>query len=275
MINTINTTNSLNIALQVDGLVKFYGMVKAVDNLSFKVYGGEIYGLLGPNGAGKSTTIKSILGLISVNAGKISVLGLDPVYDPVRVKEVIGYVPEEPSLYDSMSPRELFDFIVSIRKLDPQKTFSFLQYYLNTLDVIPYVNSIIGSLSKGNKQKIQIITALLHEPRILVLDEPLSGLDVRSAHILKQIFQYHLQRGGSIVLSTHVMEQAQILCHRIGIINKGRLVVEGTFEELRTMSKSTNANLEEIFLQLTEQDVTVSPLLDSYNNNTNNHNNTI
>lgn len=266
MMNAITNSNAMNISLQVEGLVKFYGMIKAVDDLSFKVYQGEIYGLLGPNGAGKSTTIKSILGLISVNTGRVNVLGLDPVLDPIHVKEVIGYVPEEPSLYDSMTPRELFDFIASIRKLDPQRTFNFLQYYLNVLDAYQYVNSIIGSLSKGNKQKIQIIIALLHEPKILVLDEPLSGLDARSAHILKQIFQYHLQRGGSILLSTHVMEQAQILCNRIGIINKGKLIAEGTFEELRTMSKSSNANLEEIFLQLTEQNVNVSPLLGSYNN---------
>jgi ABC-2 type transport system ATP-binding protein len=241
-----------NVVLEVTGLTKKFGHTTAVNHLTFSVIAGEIYGLLGPNGAGKSTTLKSILGLLEIDYGRISVLGYNPVTSPVQVKELIGYLPEESSLYESMTVKELFDFIISIRKLNSNSTFKTLDKLMTILNIRKYYNSLIASLSKGNKRKIEIITALLHRPQLLILDEPLSSLDTRSAVILKEIFRLHIQQGGSILLSTHVMELAQQLCTRIGIINNGTLVAEGSYKELQEKSNFTQS-LEQLFLELTDQ----------------------
>jgi ABC-2 type transport system ATP-binding protein len=241
-----------DIVLEVSNLVKNFGQTTAVDQLSFNVFTGEIYGLLGPNGAGKTTVLKSILGLLEIDSGKISVLGNDPITSPIQVKELIGYLPEESALYESMTVKELLDFIISIRKLDPTSTFMTLDHLLNLLNARKYYTSMIASLSKGNKRKIEIITALLHRPQLLILDEPLSSLDTRSAVIVKEIFRLHIQQGGSILFSTHIMDLAQQLCTRIGIINNGTIIAEGSFEELQEKSNSTKS-LEQLFLELTNQ----------------------
>ncbi len=248
--------------LQVSNLKKYYGSIKAVDGLTFNVKRGEIYGLLGPNGAGKTTTIKSILGLLTIS-GTISVFNLDPIRYPERVKEKIGYVSEEPLLYESLVVRELFNFIASIRRLDPAKIGYIVQEYLESLGALKYYNQLIGTLSHGNKQKIQIIAALVHKPKLLILDEPLSGLDARSAAVVKNLFQIHIKNGGAILLSTHIMEQAQALCTRIGIINQGKLIAEGNFAELQLQVESVGANLEDIFLRLTQQDTSVSDVIEN------------
>ncbi len=244
----------MELVLIVNNLKKSFGSVKAVDGLSFNVKPGEIYGLLGPNGAGKSTTIKSILGLLEINSGYISVFGDDPIKTPSKVKKNIGYVPEEFSLYESMTVAELLNFVASLRALDPQITSLDADELLKSLNVKKYYDSLIASLSHGNKQKIQIICALLHRPKLLILDEPFSGLDARSSAILKELFQIHINNGGSILFSTHIMEQAQILCTRIGIINQGKMVAEGKFEELQELAQSAGATLEEVFLKLTDQE---------------------
>ena len=238
--------------LSVNNLVKNFGQTTAVDQLTFNVFTGEIYGLLGPNGAGKSTALKSILGLLEIDSGRISVLGYDPITSPIQVKELIGYLPEESSLYESMTVKELLDFIISIRKLNPTSTFKTLDRLLTVLSARKYYTSMIASLSKGNKRKIEIITALLHRPQLLILDEPLFGLDTRSAVILKEIFRLHVQQGGSILFSTHIMNLAQQLCTRIGIIDNGTIIAEGSFEELQKKSNSTKS-LEQLFLELTNQ----------------------
>jgi len=248
-----NSAQSANdIVLKVTNLTKKFGQTTAVDQLTFNVFSGEIYGLLGPNGAGKSTTLKSILGLLEIDSGKISVLGFDPIISPIQVKEVIGYLPEESSLYESMTVKELLDFIISIRNLNPTSTLITLDRLLTVLNARKYYTSMIASLSKGNKRKIEIVTSLLHRPQLLILDEPLFGLDTRSAVILKEIFRLHIQQGGSILFSTHVMDLAQQLCTRIGIINNGTIITEGTFEELQEKSNSTKS-LEQLFLELTNQ----------------------
>ena len=242
-----------SIHLSVSNLHKFYENIKAVDGISFSIEEGEIYGLLGPNGAGKSTTIKAILGMLNIEAGDIRVLDLNPIKEPAKVKGQIGYVSEEPLLFGSLTVQEIFDFIASIRKLNQLRASYNAREYLVSLDAIQYYNSILESLSRGNKQKVQIIAALLHEPKLLILDEPFSGLDAKTTHVIKELLKEHVKRGGSILISTHIMEQAQNLCTRIGIINKGKMVAEGTFEELQSALKSSGNTLEEIFLQLTEQ----------------------
>ena len=203
----MNDENSnLDYYLQVKNLKKYFGSVHAVDDLSFSVRKGEIYGLLGPNGAGKTTTIKSILGLLTIQKGSISVFDLNPAISSEKVKAKIGYVAEEPLLYESLVVRELFNFIASIRKLDPAITGYHAQEYLESLDALKYYNSLVGTLSHGNKQKIQIISALLHKPKLLILDEPLSGLDARSAAVVKNLLQIHTrQNGGSILLTISIL----------------------------------------------------------------------
>lgn len=249
--------------LEVSNLRKYFGEVKAVDGLSFSIDEGEVYGLLGPNGAGKTTTIKSILGLLNMQDGRISVVGRDPSIAPDEVKEQIGYVSEEPLLYKSMTPKELFNFVASIRKLDSSKATERARQLLDSLDAVQYYNSAIVTLSRGNQQKLQIVAALMHDPPLLLLDEPLSGIDARTSKIIKDLLQLHKEKGGAVMLSTHIMEQASTLCDRIGIINKGKMVAEGTLEELRGYANAAGAStLEEVFLKLTEQEQGVREIVE-------------
>ncbi len=260
------TTEHDGDTLVVNDLKKYFGNVKAVDGISFHIKKGEVYGLLGPNGAGKTTTIKCILGLVSILDGSIQVLGFDPATAPHEVKERIGYVSEESLLYKSMSPQELFDFIASIRKIPGERATARARELLESLDAVQYYKTAIATLSKGNTQKMQLIAALIHDPPLLVLDEPLSGLDAKSSRIVKDVIQLHVENGGSVLLSTHVMEQASALCTRIGIINKGKLVAEGTLDELRSFANDAGASLEEVFLKLTEQDQAVKDVVEKLRN---------
>nr|MDO8115040.1 ABC transporter ATP-binding protein [Candidatus Sigynarchaeota archaeon] len=248
--------------LSIRDLKKNYGDIHAVDGLNLDVKKGEIYGLLGPNGAGKSTTMKCILGLLDIHQGSISVLGKDPVKEPEAVRAVIGYVPEEPLIYKSLTPAELFDFIASIRQIDPVTATRRVQELMISLDAVQYYHSAIITLSRGNQQKIQIIAALMHEPGLLVLDEPMANLDAKSCRIVKELLQMHIEHGGSVLLSTHVMEQASELCTRIGIIHKGKIVAEGTLDELRGIAHQAGANLASIFLKFTEQDKAVKQIVE-------------
>ncbi|MFX1364833.1 MAG: ABC transporter ATP-binding protein [Promethearchaeota archaeon] len=248
--------------IKVDGLKKFFGDVKAVDGISFSVHQGEVFGLLGPNGAGKTTTIKLLLGLLEPNEGEMSVFGMNPERDEVEIKRRIGYVSEEPLIFKSLTPKNLFNFIASIRQLDEEKTTVLAKEYLESLEAEEYYDQLIATLSHGNKQKLQIIAAILHEPDLLILDEPISGLDAKSVRVFKSILEIHTQRGGSVLFSTHIMEIAQDLCDRIGIINKGKMVGIGTMEELRKQSNKIGASLEDVFLRLTEQDTSVNEIVE-------------
>jgi ABC-2 type transport system ATP-binding protein len=250
--------------LFVEGLYKHFGTVKAVDGLTFGIRPGEIYGLLGPNGAGKTTTIKCVLGLLEMQQGKILVLNDDPLESPEKVKTNIGYVAEEPLLYGSLTPREMLNFIASVRGLEEERTTERARRLISSLDATKYYDSLMETLSRGNKQKIQLIAALLHDPRLLILDEPLSGLDAKASKVVKEILELHVEHGGSVLLSTHIMEQAQTLCDRIGVINRGRMVAEGTLDELREMEHAAGASLEDIFLRLTEQDKDVKDTIQRF-----------
>jgi ABC-2 type transport system ATP-binding protein len=235
---------------------KTYGDLVALSGLNLQVRPGEIYGLLGPNGAGKSTMIKIINGLTEPTSGGVKVLGLDPQESPVEVKSKVGYVPENTNLYDSLSPRDFFEFVASVRKLDPKVTNDRVGKLCAAMGLQDYFDSPIVTLSMGTKQKVSIIAALIHEPPLLVLDEPLNGLDAKSSRIFKDLLSLHVSRPGRAVLfSTHIMEIAEHLCTRIGIIYRGKIVAEGSLDELR--SKATGAGgqatLEEVFLNLTHE----------------------
>ncbi len=250
-----------NKVIVVNGLKKFFGNVKAVNDITFEVNKGEVFGLLGPNGAGKTTTIKLLLGLLEPNEGEMSVFGLNPERDEVQIKHRIGYVSEEPLIFKSLTPKDLFNFIASVRRLDEGKTTELAKEYLESLEADQYYDQLIATLSHGNKQKLQIIAAILHYPDLLILDEPLAGLDAKSVRVVKSIIEFHIQRGGSVLFSTHIMEIAQDLCDRIGIINKGKMVGIGTIEELRKQADKLGASLEDVFLRLTEQDTSVNEII--------------
>ena len=241
------------LAVQVEGLVVNYGTFTAVENLSFQVRTGEIYGLLGPNGAGKTTTLKVLVGTLQPKAGKVEIFNT-PLSDEVTVKSHIGYVPEEVVLLDSLTPREFLEFIASVRNIDRKSINLRIDKLTLAFQLTQYFDTPIAALSMGNKQKVAIIAALMHEPQLLILDEPLIGLDARSSRILKELINFQAKKGGAVIFSTHIMEVAEKLCSRVGIINKGRIVGEGTVEELRKLVKSAEGSLEDIFLKVTEQE---------------------
>lgn len=248
------------VAVRIEGLVVNYGPFVAVDNLSFTVNSGEIYGLLGPNGAGKTSTLKVLVGVLEASAGKIEVFNT-PISQEVAAKSQIGYVPEEVVLLDSLTPREFLEFIASIRRLESSAVNSRLEKLVSAFELKQFFDMPIAALSMGNKQKVAIIAALLHEPRLLVLDEPLIGLDARSSKILKELVTFHAKRGGAVIFSTHIMEVAEKLCDRVGIINRGKIVGEGTVNELRKLVKSAEGSLEDIFLKVTEQEAGMQEII--------------
>jgi ABC-2 type transport system ATP-binding protein len=242
-----------NLAVRVEGLTISYGSFVAVDDISFTVRNGEIYGLLGPNGAGKTSTIKVLVGVLEPSSGKAEVFGTS-ITDEVPAKSQIGYVPEEVVLLDSLTPREFLEFVASIRRLQPSAVSPRLERFSSAFELKQYFDTPIAALSMGNKQKVAIVAALMHEPKLLVLDEPLVGLDARSSKILKELITFHAKKGGAVIFSTHIMEVAEKLCTRVGIINKGKIVGEGTVDDLRKLVKSAEGSLEDIFLKVTDQE---------------------
>ena len=247
--------------ISVKELKKFFLDVKAVNGISFDVKKGEVFGLLGPNGAGKTTTIKLLLGLLEPKEGTIEIMGLNPEIDEVQIKSRVGYVSEEPLIFKSLTPKDLFNFIASIRKLNSEETSERAQEYMESLGALEYYEQLVATLSHGNKQKIQIISSILHDPDLLILDEPLSGLDAKSVKVVKEIIDIHIENGGAVLFSTHIMEIAEDLCDRIAIMNRGKIVGIGTMDELRQQADQVGANLEDVFLRLTEQDVSVNEIV--------------
>ncbi|MBD3255620.1 MAG: ATP-binding cassette domain-containing protein [Candidatus Lokiarchaeota archaeon] len=247
--------------VSVKNLKKTFENVIAVDGLSFEVRPGEVFGLLGPNGAGKTTTIKLLLGLLEPDNGKIDIFGLNPEKDDVEIKRRIGYVAEEPLIFKSLTPAELFNFICSIRDLNEEEVAERAKEYLKSLGAEKHYEQIIATLSHGNKQKIQIISALLHEPDLLILDEPFSGMDAKAIKVIKEIVDLQKKNGGAVLFSSHILELAEDICDRIAIINKGKLVGIGTMEELRAQANKIGASLEDVFLGLTEEDDSVNSII--------------
>lgn len=247
--------------ISVRDLKKYFGEVKAVNDISFDVHNGEIFGLLGPNGAGKTTTIKLLLGLLEPMEGVISIFGLNPEREEVLMKKKVGYVSEEALIFKSLTPKDLFNFIASIRELDPKVATERVSEYLESLGATEYYEQMITTLSHGNKQKMQLVASLIHEPELLILDEPLAGLDAKSVRVVKELLDIHTEKGGAVLFSTHIMEVAEDLCDRIAIINRGKLVGLGTIEELRNQADKVGSSLEDVFLRLTEQDSSVEEIV--------------
>lgn len=239
--------------IEINGISKSYnkGSVKAVDNLTLNIRRGEIFGFLGPNGAGKTTTIKMIIGLLNPDQGNIKVAGFDMAANPLDAKMNIGYVPDNPELYERLTGTEYLNFMGDVYKVPAGERKSRIQQYLEMFELKDAASDLIKSYSHGMKQKIALTGALMHNPAVWILDEPMVGLDPKSAHLLKEQMRDHCDKGNTVFFSTHVLEVAEKLCDRIGIINKGKLVAIGTMDELR---QGDNADsLENIFLELTDK----------------------
>jgi ABC-2 type transport system ATP-binding protein len=238
--------------IEASELTKQFGSVKALAGLSFRVMPGEIYGLLGPNGAGKTTAIKIITGLMEPTSGSVKVEGFDPIENSLEVKSRIGYVAEKPILYESLSSRDFLEFVASIRKLDQNAANRMVTQLADAFGMAKYFDAPIATLSMGLKQKVALIASLVHQPPVLLLDEPLSGLDAKSSRIVKDLLSLHTQKGGAVLFSTHIMEVAEHLCTRIGIIYQGKIVAEGTLDQLKSET------LESLFLKLTNEETEVA-----------------
>jgi ABC-2 type transport system ATP-binding protein len=237
--------------IEISNLSKSYGDKQAVKNVSLNVTGGEVFGFLGPNGAGKTTTIKMIVGLLKPSAGSVKVAGFDIQAQPMSAKAACGYVPDTPNLYAKLSGRELLRFVADLYNLERVQAARRAEELLGMLDLTAAADDTLDSYSHGMQQKASLAAALMHDPKVLVLDEPTVGLDPKSARLIKDLLRQLADRGAAVFLSTHILEIAERMCDRIGIINKGELVAAGSMKELRALGKSGESSLEDIFLGLT------------------------
>ena len=244
--------------LEVRALTVDYGAKRAVDRLTFTVRPGEIYGLLGSNGAGKSSTIRAVVGLVTPAGGSVRILGRDPRSEPLAAKASFGYVPESTLLFDALTPREFLEYIASVRRLPSDVASSRLRDFARAFQIEPELDHPLATLSNGTRQKVIVLAAFLHQPPLLVLDEPLNNLDPRSVRIVKEILVRYVHDGRrGVLFSTHTMEVAEQLCHRVGILDRGELRGEGAIEALRAQGDGGNASLESIFLRLTREEEAV------------------
>jgi len=232
-------------------LGKTFGPTQAVVDLNLKLFPGEIFGFLGPNGAGKTTTIKLVTGLLRPSAGRVSVGGYDVVNQAIQAKKIMAYVPDSPQLYGKLTVEEFLKFIGSVYGLDSKHCQREIGSLLELFGFTEKRRELIESLSHGTKQKVALSAAFLHEPKVVLMDEPLVGLDPRSARILKDLLRQYAKRGATIFLSTHILEVAERMCDRVGIIDKGRLIAVGVAEEIKSQSGKSGESLEDLFLELT------------------------
>lgn len=239
--------------VKIRNLSKSYnkGKVKAVDSLDLDIKPGEIFGFLGPNGAGKTTTIKMMVGLLNPDEGNIIINGTDIGDAPILVKQNIGYAPDNPDVYDRLTGMEYLNFMADVYKVPGNIRKERMRYFLEMFELTGAAQDLIKSYSHGMKQKIVLTGALIHDPILWVFDEPMVGLDPKSSHLLKEQMRSHCNKGNTVFFSTHVLEVAEKLCDRIGIIHRGELIAIGTMDELRQGDKAES--LENIFLELTEQ----------------------
>lgn len=239
--------------IEIANLSKSYnkGTVKAVDDLSLTVNNGEIFGFLGPNGAGKTTTIKMMVGLLKPDSGTVTINGHSIIEDPLAVKKAISFVPDSPEVYEKLTGIEYLNFMGDVYAVPAEVRSKRLPYLLDLFALSDAVGDLIQSYSHGMRQKIVLVGAMLHEPELFILDEPMVGLDPRSSNNLKNYMREHCKAGKTVFFSTHILEVAEKLCDRIGIIHKGRLIACGTMDELQNMA-ANRESLENIFLELTE-----------------------
>ncbi len=237
--------------IQLKNLIKKYGEFTALKGLELTVPRGEMYGLLGPNGAGKTTALRIIAGILRPTAGTVLVGGFDVQSDPQRAKGRLGYIPDRPFIYEKLTGSEFLRFVAGLYGQNGQEIDRRIDELLGVWELTTWRDELLEAYSHGMRQKLIISSALIHRPEVIVVDEPLVGLDPKAARLLKDIFRGFVARGGTILMSTHTLEVAEALCDRIAIIQDGEIRAEGTMDDLRREAKSGDADLEEIFLKLT------------------------
>jgi ABC-2 type transport system ATP-binding protein len=237
-------------ALLIHGLTKTYNTKPAVDRLDLAIPAGELYALLGPNGAGKTTTLRMVAGLLKPDTGSISVFGIDVLKDPIAAKRMIAWLPDEPMLYDKLSPLEYLEFVAGLWSVDPKRAQAKAEELLRWLELWDNRDDRCEGFSRGMKQKVALAGALIHEPKLLILDEPLTGLDAAIARQVKELLQARAREGATVILTTHILDVAERVAERIGIIRAGKLLAEGTLAELRGRSGLGQSSLEDVFLEL-------------------------
>lgn len=233
--------------LKINNLTKKYGDKVAVNNLSLHIAPGEIYGFIGHNGAGKTTTLKSIAGILDYDSGEILIDGKSAKSEPLACKAVTAYIPDNPDIYDFMTGIQYLNFIADVFKVSDSERSSRISEYANMFEIEDSLNDLIGTYSHGMKQKLVIISALIHSPKLIMMDEPFVGLDPKATHQLKQIMRNICDNGGAIFFSTHVLEVAEKLCDKVAVIKGGNLVASGTVDEVKG-----NSSLEDAFLEMEE-----------------------
>ncbi len=243
----------MDFALEVAGLAKTFDR-PAVNDLSFKVRAGEFYALLGPNGAGKTTSLRMVAGLLKQDMGTIKVFGKDTVTDPIAVKQMVAWVPDEPMIYDRLTPLEYLEFVAGLWGIPAKEAQKNANELLDWLRLAPHAHERCEGFSKGMRQKVALAGALVHDPKLIILDEPLTGLDAGSARLVKDVLLSRVEQGCSVIMTTHILEVAERMAERIGVIAGGKLIAEGTLEELRAAGGRGERSLEEIFLELVGDD---------------------
>jgi len=236
--------------IRIEHLTKLYGSFRAVDAISLHVPKGALYGFLGPNGAGKTTTLRMIAGILRPNAGRILIGGHDIALEPIAAKRRLGFIPDRPFVYDKLTGAEFLRFVAGLYGQDGQLVEHRIDELLDVFELTTWKNELVESYSHGMRQKLIISSALIHRPEVIVVDEPMVGLDPRGARLLKDLFREFCARGGTILMSTHTLEIAEALCERIAIIQAGKIVAAGTMAELRAQH-ATDVGLEDLFLRLT------------------------
>jgi ABC-2 type transport system ATP-binding protein len=241
-------------ALAIGGLSKSFDR-PAVDSLDLTVRAGEFYTLLGPNGAGKTTTLRMVAGLLRPDAGSIAVFGTDALADPVAAKRIMAWVPDEPMIYDRLTPFEYLEFVAGLWSTEATRAQDQARDLIGWLGLGPHAHERCGGFSKGMRQKVALAGALVHDPQLIILDEPLTGLDAGAARQVKDVLLERVGAGASVIMTTHILEVAERMAERIGVISGGRLIAQGTLDELRQKAGTQGGSLEDIFLDLVaEQD---------------------
>jgi len=242
------------VALEVRALSKRFDR-PAVEALDLTVYGGEFYALVGPNGAGKTTTLRMVTGLLRPDAGSIAIGGVDALADPIAAKQITAWLSDEPMIYDKLTPFEYLEFVAGLWRIEPGIAEARARELIGWLGLAQHAYERCEGFSRGMRQKVALAGALVHDPRLIILDEPLTGLDAGSARDVKAVLRKRVAAGGTVIMTTHILEVAERMADRIGIIAGGRLIAEGTLEELHRKTGKTAASLEDTFLMLVEQPV--------------------
>lgn len=238
--------------IKISDLTKKFGQLTAVNSLNLEIKKGEIFGFIGPNGAGKTTTIKILTGILMPTSGKIEIGGNDIQKEPVKAKKLIGYIPDDPYVYPELTGRE---FLYLVGRLFAVKNLAKkIKDLLPIYQIEKIVDGPFKDYSRGNKQKLTILAALLHQPQVLIIDEPILGLDPLSAQVTIKMFKNFSQKGGTIFVSTHTLDVAEKICHRLGVIDQGKLIFEGSIHQLEKTVKEKGKHLEELYLKLTAHD---------------------